>query len=55
MMVKQYRIAVIGQSWLIAQGKNKMMMSLIRVEAEDERKRIRQLQQRSYQPRTEDY
>jgi len=39
---------------LIAQGKNEMMMSQIRVEAEGERKRIWQLQQRSYQPETED-
>jgi len=54
MIVEQYRIAVVGQSWLIAQGKNEIMMSQIRVEAEGERKRIQQLQQRSYQPGTED-
>ena len=53
-MVEQYGIAVVGQLWLIARGKNEMMISQIRVEAEGERKRIRQLQQRSYQPRTED-
>jgi len=40
-MVEQCGITVVGQSWLIAQGKNKMMMSQIRVEAEGERKRIR--------------
>jgi len=54
MMAEQYGIAVVGQSWLIAQGKNEMMMSQIRVKAEGERKRIQQLQQRSYQPGTED-
>jgi len=44
MMVKQYEIVVVSQPWLIVQGKNKIIMSQIRVEAESERKRIWQLQ-----------